>query len=319
MDNLIFDGRHRLKACLDSETTPRFRNFAEVAAGLSPIDWVLAKNLYRRHLTEDQALAIVTTANGERLLGEGAARKTEGRKEGGRGHKKNSDQKSDPSLAAATLTHKNARSRVGRIAADAKSTRHKAAQALAVQKAAPELLEQVAKGEMKLKAAHAKVKTVKAPSKPQPRHESSYLDDKTRLIAKIIDAMRKHQRHHGDLRQAIIAAVGRETDGDRDGKDRSVPIIAFIEHLDSRICSARFQTRLMGYGNAGLVGALDSVQRKLAFFADLQGEITRRRKEAEAASEGAAPDKQLDRIIDWVQSELERFKRERSAGKPKAK
>ena len=57
---------------------------------------------------------------------------------------------------------RDARSTVGQIAEEAKVSHHKAAQAVTVGKVAPDLLEQVAKGEVKLKDAAAKVKAAKA-------------------------------------------------------------------------------------------------------------------------------------------------------------
>ena len=160
LDNLILDGRHRLKACLDGDTLPRFRNFAEVAAGLAPIAWILAKNLHRRHLTDDQALAIVTTANGERLRVEAAARQTEGGKQGG----KKVRQDSGEGFTQRDHAKEHANSTAGQLAEQAKVSRHKAEQAVAVSKAAPDLLEQVANGELKLKAPTPKVTAVKAAS-----------------------------------------------------------------------------------------------------------------------------------------------------------
>jgi len=46
----ILDGRHRAQACEESGVTPRFVEFA----GKDPLDFVIAKNLHRRHLSTTQ-------------------------------------------------------------------------------------------------------------------------------------------------------------------------------------------------------------------------------------------------------------------------
>lgn len=49
----ILDGWHRYKACLDLKITPAFRDYK----GDDPKGYVIAKNLERRHLTDDQRAA----------------------------------------------------------------------------------------------------------------------------------------------------------------------------------------------------------------------------------------------------------------------
>jgi hypothetical protein len=48
----VLEGRHRYLACLARQVTPRFRNYAGECG--SPLAFVVAKNLHRRHLTESQ-------------------------------------------------------------------------------------------------------------------------------------------------------------------------------------------------------------------------------------------------------------------------
>jgi hypothetical protein len=48
----ILDGRHRYLACLARQVPPRFREYAGECG--SPLAFVVAKNLRRRHLTESQ-------------------------------------------------------------------------------------------------------------------------------------------------------------------------------------------------------------------------------------------------------------------------
>jgi ParB-like chromosome segregation protein Spo0J len=147
LDGHILDGRHRLKVCLEVDVLPRFRNYDAAA---SVIDWVLAKNLYRRHLTDTQALAIALTANGERLRVEAAGRKTEGGKQGGRGKKKNLPQVSAEGFP-------DTRDQLAELAG---TSRYKAEQALRLFEQSPALLEQVTKGETTL---HDAVEQLPAP------------------------------------------------------------------------------------------------------------------------------------------------------------
>ena len=67
----VFDGRHRLKACLERDVTPRFLNFEDFPSRIEPIEWVLAKNQYRRHLNPEQWVASVAKAEAERERLEG--------------------------------------------------------------------------------------------------------------------------------------------------------------------------------------------------------------------------------------------------------
>ncbi|HMC88121.1 MAG TPA: hypothetical protein VKI17_01175 [Gemmataceae bacterium] len=48
----ILDGRHRYLACLARQVAPRFRDYAGECG--SPLDFVVARNCCRRHLTESQ-------------------------------------------------------------------------------------------------------------------------------------------------------------------------------------------------------------------------------------------------------------------------
>ena len=54
-DGEIIDGKHRYKACLELGIEPKFM---ELPQGISPLDYVISKNLRRRHLTADQRAVI---------------------------------------------------------------------------------------------------------------------------------------------------------------------------------------------------------------------------------------------------------------------
>lgn len=54
----ILDGRNRYKACQMAGVTPRFKEFSAVKAERSPEEFVLSRNLRRRHLSVGQKAAI---------------------------------------------------------------------------------------------------------------------------------------------------------------------------------------------------------------------------------------------------------------------
>jgi ParB-like chromosome segregation protein Spo0J len=58
-EHMVLDGRHRLRACEEIGVEPRFVEFAEFDAP-SPVEFVVSKNLKRRHLTPSQRAALVT-------------------------------------------------------------------------------------------------------------------------------------------------------------------------------------------------------------------------------------------------------------------
>ena len=95
-----------------------------------------------------------------------------------------------------------------KIADVAKGTDYAARQAIGVVQTAPELVESVAKGSMKLKDAHAKVKAIKC---PQLRHAPNFLDTKTRLICGIHSALKKYPRQRDELVRAITTAISAAT------------------------------------------------------------------------------------------------------------
>jgi hypothetical protein len=51
-DGQVLEGRHRYLACLAKQVQPRFRPYAGECG--SPLNFVVTKNLHRRHLTESQ-------------------------------------------------------------------------------------------------------------------------------------------------------------------------------------------------------------------------------------------------------------------------
>jgi hypothetical protein len=66
-EGAILDGRNRYRACEEAGVEPRFEVFDDTEQ--TPLSFVLAKNLYRRHLTEGQkalkAEQMITTKHGD--------------------------------------------------------------------------------------------------------------------------------------------------------------------------------------------------------------------------------------------------------------
>jgi hypothetical protein len=127
---------------------------------------------------------------------------------GGRGRKKTL-----PPNDGKVSQDRHARSTAGQIAADAKVSERKAAQAVAVAKAKPELLEQVKSGVVKLKDAAKQVKAT-APERPAKRSEPSYMDAKTRCMGKLNDAIigvdrlwETYPGKHEDIRAAVKKCI----------------------------------------------------------------------------------------------------------------
>jgi hypothetical protein len=200
-DDWLLDGRNRLRACLELEIPPKIQ---EYRGNEKPEFFIETVNMHRRHLDEGARAAISAQIREWVISQQNAEVQKTGKSAdgtaGGRGRKKNLDMKSYPRLSVPETPYpglsvpkteaKNSRSTVGQIAEAAKVSHHKAAQAVAVAKAAPELLEQVRTGTMKLKDAAKKVKA-SAPKRPAKRSEPNYMDAKTRGLGKLQDAMRE--------------------------------------------------------------------------------------------------------------------------------
>ena len=174
--DIVLDGRNRLRVCLQVGMDPVIE---EYRGTLRPHDYILVSNLDRRQLDDDarvavcakieQWLAVQRSARFKAAQGHHGA-------EGGRGHKKPKTLRTDSceGFAEPKTRAAHARSTVGQIAQAAKVSHHKAAQAVAVSKAAPDLLDKVAKGEVKLREAAKEVKAREA--KPKPKRKPKLFD-----------------------------------------------------------------------------------------------------------------------------------------------
>jgi ParB-like nuclease domain len=162
MGDMLLDGRNRLRVCLQLGIEPRIE---EYRSGMDPVDYIQVSNLDRRHLTDDARVAIcakinqwlLTQSSAKKKAEVGAAQGHHGA-EGGRGHKKPLNTDSGSGVSKRDVATMHANSTVGQLAADARGSHYKAAQAVYVAKTAPALVEKVIKGEMKLKDAFTRAK-----------------------------------------------------------------------------------------------------------------------------------------------------------------
>jgi hypothetical protein len=160
--NQVLDGRHRWKACTELGKMPltiTLRILQKAATEpLSEEQFIYDSNIHRRHLTDDQRV-MLATAFAPFFRKEGEKAKEEGNRKGGK-----SDPKSGPSKKR-DLKSKKANSTVGKVAAKAGVSIHKAEQANMVEEHAPELSSAVASGEMPLKDAAKKATEKNAKTK----------------------------------------------------------------------------------------------------------------------------------------------------------
>jgi ParB-like chromosome segregation protein Spo0J len=181
--DVLIDGRNRLKVLLDLGREPVVE---EYSSPLAVEEYILVQNLWRRHLTDDQRMMITTQVMLRKETEAAQARQQAGGKRNGKGRPKVGANSTQP-MREPKVTEK--------IAAAAKGTDHQARRAVDVLKHAPELVEQVATGAMKLKDAAKQVKAA-APKPAAKRSEPNYLDAKTRGLGKLQDVMRELNTVH---------------------------------------------------------------------------------------------------------------------------
>jgi ParB-like chromosome segregation protein Spo0J len=142
--NVILDGRHRLLACEELGITPRFVEYK----GNDEVGFIIANNILRRHLTDDQRVALLAKLRGPMLSKEAEARMKSGH----------------PALKSAEGCGEAAT----RLAKDAHVGRDKARDALAVVRLKSDLINDVIAGKQKLAEARREAK-VKAEADKQAR------------------------------------------------------------------------------------------------------------------------------------------------------
>lgn len=142
----ILDGRNRYRACLAAGVEPRCATWT--ANGVGPQDYVVAKNLHRRHLTIAQRAALaVRLVDYERE--EAAKRKEEGQRRGGEVFAG----REEASLQTRSKASQNKTSAAQRAADKVGVGRTSVLAAELISKKSPETFEKMKKGEISVTAA----------------------------------------------------------------------------------------------------------------------------------------------------------------------
>jgi ParB-like nuclease domain. len=148
----ILDGRNRMMIAHDLGLKEDDVPF-EIFKGKDETGEIISRNIHRRHLTDDQRVALITKLRGPGLAKQAAERQKAG--------------KADPSL-------KSDEGRVDdQIAREAKVTRHKARTALDAAKHVPKDLDRVIEGKERLAAAHARARA-RAGKNRKPKPEKTF-------------------------------------------------------------------------------------------------------------------------------------------------
>jgi len=145
--NVVLDGRHRLRACQELGIEPRFLEFK----GDDEAAEIASRNIFRRHLTNDQRVAIMAKVLGPKLANEAEAR-----------------------MKAGDLRVKSTQGS-GRshelLAREAGVSQHKARQAMHLTRHAGELVEMVVTGQATLRSAAKQAKASRPMTKARLKNE----------------------------------------------------------------------------------------------------------------------------------------------------
>lgn len=196
MGDQLLDGRNRLKAAGELNITPKIVTYK----GNDPVGEVISRNILRRHLTDDQRVAIVAKLRGEELAADAkknqaAAKK--GSKGGGKGEVSQ------------------------RVADEAKVSGHKGRSAVAAAKHAPEELENVIAGKTKLasaakKASAKKAEKDKAAGKVKPAKKEKSLRE--RVEAKFLRFLETFSvQEYAEVRKIVGELLTTTTSGKTNG------------------------------------------------------------------------------------------------------
>lgn len=176
--DVLLDGRHRLAICEEHNITPKIVEWSTLGIKSEQHEWIFGKNAARRNLTEDQRAVVYTEYSNWTEIEDAKQRKAKAQFTAG-------DQRQNPGgKPKAVVTPnsgtpqkrdhkaKHANSTAGRIAKGAGVSRYKAAQVVAIGKAAmagdtkaAEDFEAIKRG---LKTIGEVAKTIKAAANPPP-------------------------------------------------------------------------------------------------------------------------------------------------------
>ena len=207
--SVFLDGRNRVMALNALGRAPKIIQFSDLKTGLTPAAWVMAKNKERRHLTDDQYLAITANyrhwckaeAAREQAEADAATKSAQGEsvKQGdpsdtGANHSKGADKSAasefPPKPAENAAKRKRGRppgerSDAEALAKNAKQTRYRAERMLTLRKRSPELATAVQEGRLTLKQAIEQLQQTQSSKKA--RSDQPEVD----RVARAVDRARK--------------------------------------------------------------------------------------------------------------------------------
>lgn len=199
--NILIDGRHRVAACEELEIECPVREFDGDESQI--VAFIISENLHRRHLTDDQRIATLAKIRAPEIKAAAAADKA------GKGKKKGKDEASGDLFSAPDEPAKKPKgSAAKRLAEEAKTSGHKASQALETATHAPEVLDQVIAGKETLKTAAKTAKAKKAASKPpkKAKAEPTLLEIVGKKLSKMLDAF--PITAHREVKEHIKTLIG---------------------------------------------------------------------------------------------------------------
>jgi len=191
----IVDGRNRLLACRQAKVDPVFVEWRKIYEGDRSIArWIWSMNAERRHLTVDQYVAAeVAITDWEKRQEEARQRMSEGGRAAGRSRPKAERAEIDRSQPITASAKRTPQLRT-QIAQKLGVSERKVQQAINVQRAAPQLIRDVAKGKTSLskvtKAAKTKPVKICAPKFDLDRSISKVM----RVVDACLDGTTDQQR-----------------------------------------------------------------------------------------------------------------------------
>lgn len=160
LDGAILDGRHRQRACDERQIEPRYSQW-DPDCGITPLEWVISKNLHRRQLTVSQR-AVLAAELKDRLAEAAWKRKIEGGRLGGQNSRLSRESKVPIKTPEAYGADKSKGRKIENESAYIAAQQFgigdtSVKRALRIKKDDPELFEQVRAGEITTSAASAKL------------------------------------------------------------------------------------------------------------------------------------------------------------------